>query len=91
MLLVWLLFIWNPKHLWDFQQSLPRHVHGALHLCTGILMLSGHPSLPEYELYYKFSFNCVISLQKVPGKGHTVPTWPLQPQKFYTPSISHIY
>lgn len=26
-----------------------------------------------HELYYIFSFNCVITLQKVPGTGHTVP------------------
>jgi len=62
-LLIWLLFIWNPKHLWDFQRSSPRRVHTAFYLCTRILMLAEHPILPEHALRYLFTFNSIISLQ----------------------------
>lgn len=50
-------------------------------------MLSGHPSPPDHELYYIFSFNCVISL---PGKGHTVPIAFAAPEILYTFNISDL-
>lgn len=53
-------------------------------------MLSGCPSPAEHELYCIFSFNCVISLQKVPGKGHTMSMAFAAPEILYTFNISDL-